>query len=90
VPTGVWTSGAGKAREPGGGIHRDGGPMSAGGGAEGVERTPSKGAGPGSGLKVPRIMSAPSPAPAPNMPTENAGLHDLADGVKALVFDEQS
>jgi hypothetical protein len=73
---------------------RDGGgsagPMSAGGGAEGVERTPSKGAGPASGLKVPRMMSAPSPAPAPTMPSENAGLHDLTDGVKALAFDEQS
>lgn len=74
-------------------MHRDGGgsagPMSTGG-AEGVERMPSKGAGPASGLKVPRMMSAPSPAPAPNMPSENAGLHDLTDGVKALAFDEQS
>lgn len=87
MPAGVWTSGAGKAREPGGG--GSAGPMAAGGGAEGVERTPSKGAGPASGMKVP-CMSAPSPPPASNMPSENAGLYDLTNGVKALAFDEQS
>jgi hypothetical protein len=75
-------------------MHRDvggsAGPFTAGGAVEGVERTPSKGAGLASGLKVPRMLSGPPPAPAPNMPGENGGMHDLTDGVKVLALDEES
>jgi hypothetical protein len=87
VPTGVWTSGAGKAREPVGAIHRDGsiGPTATGGGGEGVERTASKGPGP----RVPRIVSVPPPASAP-VPGQNAFVHELTDGVNALTLDGQS
>jgi hypothetical protein len=93
VPTGVWTSGAGKAREPVGGIHRDGStgvaPTATGAGGEGVERTASKGPGPGSGLRVPRIVSVPPPTSAP-VPGENACVHELTDGLNALMLDGQS
>jgi hypothetical protein len=54
-----------------------------------MERTLSKFPGPGSGLRVPRMVSAPPPASAP-MPTENATTHDLMDGMNALALDEQS
>lgn len=93
MPTGAWTSGAGKAREPVGGIHRDGstgvGPPATGGCGEGVERTASKGPGPGSGLRVPRIVSVPPPASAP-VPGENACVHELTDVVNALTLNGQS
>ena len=73
-------------------MHRDGG-VSAGptatGGGEGMERTISKFPGPGSGLRAPRMVSAPPLASAP-MPTENATTQDLMDGMNALALDEQS
>ena len=93
MPTGAWTSGAGKAREPVGGVHRDGGtgvgPNAAGGGGEGVERTSSKSPGPASGLRVPRIVSVPPSASAP-VPDENVCVHELTDGVNVLMLDRQS
>ena len=92
VPTGVWTSGAGKAREPAGGIHRDGdgsgnssGPISASS-VEGMERAPSKGQGQAQGLRVPRVVSAPS-ATAP-LSSEDTCIPDLTDGVNALALDK--
>ncbi len=90
VPTGVWTSGAGKAREPG--IHRDGdgggdsGPVSASS-VEGMERAPSKGQGQAQGLRVPRVVSAPPSATAP-LPSEDACIPDLTVGVNALALDK--
>jgi hypothetical protein len=89
VPTGVWTSGAGKAREPGGGIHRDGdggnsGPLSASS-LEGMERTPSKGQAQAQGLRVPRVVSAP---PSATVPSEDTCIPDLTDGVNALAIDK--
>jgi len=92
VPTGVWTSGAGKAREPGGGIHRDGddggnpGPVSASS-AGGMEHTLSKGQGQAQGLRVPRVVSAPPSATAP-VPSEDTRIPDLTDGVNALALDK--
>lgn len=92
VPTGVWTSGAGKAREPGGGTHRDGdggnssGPVSATS-VEGMERTLSKGQGQAQGLRVPRVVSAPPSATAP-VPSEDTCIPDLTDGMNALAFDK--
>ncbi|KAI0299309.1 hypothetical protein BC826DRAFT_996547, partial [Russula brevipes] len=90
-PTGVWTSGAGKAREPVGGMHRDGvgnaGPPTAIGGEEGVERTPSKGMGLVAGLRVPRMASAP-PGSVPLI-GENACVQDLTDGVTALTLGRE-
>ena len=91
IPTGVWTSGAGKAREPVGGIHRDGdgggnfGPVSASS-VEGMERTPSKGQGQAQGLRAPRVVSAPPSATVP-VPSEDSCLPDLADRVNALALD---
>jgi hypothetical protein len=74
-------------------MHRDGstgvGPTAAGGGGEGVERAQSKGPGPASGLRVPRIVSVPPPASAP-VPGENACVHELTDGVNALTLGGQS
>jgi hypothetical protein len=85
----VWTSGAGKAREPGGGVHRDNvgnvGPVS---GVEGVERTPSKGQGLTPGLRVPRIASDPPSSYAP-VCGEDTCIPDLTDGVNALVLDKE-
>jgi hypothetical protein len=80
VPSGVWTSGAGKAREP---VNRDGG-------VEGVERTPSKGQGLTPGFRVPRVVSAP-PSGSATIPSEDTCIPDLTDGVNALALDmEQS
>jgi hypothetical protein len=91
APTGVWTSGAGKAREPGGGVHRDGvgnaGPPPAIGGEEGVERTPSKGMGLVAGLRVPRMGSAPPGSVL--VLSENACVQDLTDGVTALTLGRE-
>ncbi|KAI9510492.1 hypothetical protein F5148DRAFT_570825 [Russula earlei] len=86
VPTGVWTSGAGKAREPGGGVHRDGGGNTGVVGGMGMESTPSRGSGLTSGPRLPRIMSAP-PATAPP-PREDVSLQDLRDGMIELVLDK--
>jgi hypothetical protein len=91
VPTGVWTSGAGKAREPAGGVHRDGdgggnyGPVSASS-VEGMERMPSKGHGQVQGLRVPRVVSAPPSATVP-VPSEDTCIPDLTDGMNALALD---
>jgi len=89
VPTGVWTSGAGKAREPVGGMHRDGGghagPSAAGGGG-GMERTPSRGLGLTSGSRLPRIMSAPPPVP---ILSEDTSVQDLRDGLIELALDNE-
>ncbi len=88
MPTGVWTSGAGKAREPGGGIHRDGGgnsgPVSASS-VEAVERMPSK----GQGFRVPRVVSAPPSASAAPVPSEDTCIPDLTDGTDALALDQE-
>ena len=92
VPTGVWTSGAGKAREPGGGIHRDGdgggnsGPVSASS-VEGMERMPSKGQAQGQGLRVPRVVSAPPSATVP-VPSGDTCIPELVDGVNALALNK--
>jgi len=88
VPTGAWTSGAGKAREPGGGMHRDGGNAgpTAAGGSGGMERTPSRGLGLTSGSRLPRIMSAPPPVPVPG---EDTGVQDLRDGMIELALDKE-
>jgi len=92
VPSGVWTSGAGKAREPGGGTHRDGGsnagPVSTSSGVEGVERTPSKGQGLTPGLRVTRVVSAP-PSASATVPSEDTCIPDLTDGVNALALDKE-
>jgi hypothetical protein len=88
----VWTSGAGKAREPGGVIQRDGdgagnpGPVSASS-VEGMERTLSKGQGQPQGLRVPRVVSAPPSAIGP-VPGEDTCIPDLMDGVNALALDK--
>ncbi|KAN0137007.1 hypothetical protein V8E53_005004 [Lactarius tabidus] len=78
-PSGVWTSGAGKAREPVGGAH-------CGGGDGVVERTPSKGVG--MGPKAPRLASASAPLLAPGGGSGEGGfvMQDLADGVSALAL----
>jgi hypothetical protein len=81
VPTGVWTSGAGKAREPGG-------PVSANSVVEGVERTPSKGQGQAQGLRVPHVVSAPPSASAP-VPSEDTCIPVLTDAVNALSLDKE-
>jgi hypothetical protein len=92
APTGVWTSGAGKAREPAGGIHRDGdgggisGPVSASS-VEGMERTPSKGQAQAQGLRVPRVVSAPPSATVP-VPSQDTRIPDLTDAVNALALDK--
>lgn len=90
VPTGVWTSGAGKAREPGGGIHRDGGsnfgPLSVSS-VEGMELTPSKGQIQAQGLRVPGVLSAPPSAIAPVL-SEDTCMPDLTDGLNALALDK--
>jgi hypothetical protein len=85
----VWTSGAGKAREPGAGIQRDGdgsGPVSASS-VEGMERTPSKAQGQAQGLRVPRVVSAPPSATAP-VPSEDTCIPNLTGGVYALALDK--
>jgi len=81
VPTGVWTSGAGKAREPGG-------PISANSVVEGVERTPSKGQGQAQGPRVPHVVSAPPSASAP-VPSEDTCIPVLTDAVNALSLDKE-
>lgn len=84
MPTGVWTSGAGKAREPvGSAQHRDAHF------ADGVlERTPSKGLGLAPGPKLPRLSSAPPPPPPPGVfvPGAEGFIQDLTDGVSALAL----
>ena len=90
VPTGVWTSGAGKAREPGGSIHRDGGSNSglvSPTNVEGMERTPSKGQAHAPGLRLPRVVSAPPSATVP-VPSEDTCIPDLTDGLNALALDK--
>jgi hypothetical protein len=88
----VWTSGAGKAREPAGGLHRDNGsnvvPVSMNNGAEGVERTLSKGQGLTPGLRVPRVVSAP-PSGSATLPSEDTCIPDLTDGVNALALEKE-
>jgi hypothetical protein len=90
-PSGVWTSGAGKAREPGGGVHRD----SAGNAAtvaassgEGAERTPSKGMMLAPGHRAPRLASAPPPPPA-HVPSEDGFVQDVTDGLGTLVLGKE-
>ena len=86
----MWTSGAGKAREPVGGAHahqhRDA--HHCGDGVV-VERAPSKSvAGPGSGPgpKALRLTSAP---PFAQGVGEGVVLQDLADGVSALALGRE-
>jgi hypothetical protein len=92
APTGVWTSGAGKAREPGGGVYRDGdgggnsGPVTASS-VEGMERTPSKAQAQAQGLRVPRVVSAP-PSATVFVPSEDTCTLDLTDGMNALALDK--
>jgi hypothetical protein len=94
VRTGVWTSGAGKAREPGGGVHRDGdgggnsGPVSTSS-VEGMERTSSKGQSQAQAqeLMVPCVVSAPPSATVP-VPNEDTCISDLTDGMNALALDK--
>lgn len=92
MPTGVWTSGAGKAREPGAGVHRDSGsnagPVSTSSGVEGVERSPSKGQGLTAGLRVPRVVSAPPSTSVP-VSSEDTCIPDLTDGVNALALNKE-
>ena len=78
----MWTSGAGKAREPVGGAHRD---LNCG---EGVERTPSKGVGLAPGPRVPRLASAPPPAPVFG-PGGDSFVQELADSVSALALGKE-
>jgi hypothetical protein len=79
----VWTSGAGKAREPVGGAHAPHHAHYAGEGV--VERTPSKGVGV---PKAPRLASASAPPLAPGGGGGEGGfmVQDLADGVSALAL----
>ena len=89
-PSGVWTSGAGKAREPVGGVHRDSAGNAAiaapGGGGEGVERTPSKGMMLASGHKAPRMAPAPPPVRASS---EEGFIQDVTNGLGALAFSKE-
>ena len=82
MPSGVWTSGAGKAREPGGGAHRD---TNSG---EGLEHTPAKGIGLALGPKIPRLASAPPPAPVV-APGGDGLVQDLTDGMYALALGKE-
>ncbi|KAI9440371.1 hypothetical protein H4582DRAFT_1456086 [Lactarius indigo] len=82
MPSGVWTSGAGKAREPVGGAHRD---AICG---EGVERTPSKGMGLAPGPRAPRLASAPPPTHI-TAPGGDGFTQDLTDGVGALALGRE-
>lgn len=77
-PSGVWTSGAGKAREPVGGAQRD---AHCG---DGVERTPSKGVGLVPGPKAPRLASAPVLGSGGEI-----FVQDLADGMSALALGKE-
>jgi hypothetical protein len=84
-PSGVWTSGAGKAREPAGGVHRDnaaGATTGIVGGAEAVERTPSKGIMFVPGHKTSRVASAPPPS-------EDSFVQDVTDGLGALALGKE-
>ncbi|KAI0306055.1 hypothetical protein B0F90DRAFT_1695669 [Multifurca ochricompacta] len=91
VPSGVWTSGAGKAREPGAGAHRDGGGSAAtpftGIGGDGVERTPSKGQGLASGSRAPRLASAPPLGPA-HVLSDDGYVQDMIDSVNSIALSK--
>ena len=80
----MWTSGAGKAREPVGGAHQHRDAHHCGDGVV-VERAPSKGVA-GPGPKALRLTSAP---PFAQGVGEGVVLQDLADGVSALALGRE-